>query len=134
LTSTSAAAIDAAIASKSELVAHGVQLSRLEHVESALSSLLSKSFLQGLRTTTDRWAQEVEGEPAAPILEHPDAVFADVARTFELRHIICHELASRYEIQPGEIARCFESCVLFLRAADEYISETLHPGAPLTQR
>ena len=116
-----------------ELVAHGVPLSRLEHIDGALSNLLGKGFLQALRTTTDRWAHEVNGEPATPILSKPDEVFTDVARTFELRHIICHEIASAYEIEPEEVARCFESCVAFLRAADEFISEAIHPGAPLTQ-
>lgn len=116
-----------------ELVAHGVQLSRLEHIETTLSSLLGTGFLEALRTTTDRWAHEVRGKPATPILAKPDEVFADVARTFELRHIICHEIASAYEIESEEVAQCFESCVAFLRAADEFISETIHPGAPLTQ-
>ena len=37
-----------------ELVAHSVSLSRLEHIESALSSLLGASFLHALRFTTDR--------------------------------------------------------------------------------
>ena len=116
-----------------ELVAHGVQLSRLEHIEAVFSSLLGKGFLEALRTTTDRWAHEVKGEPSMPILAKPDSIFADVARTFELRHIICHEIASAYEIESAEVAQCFESCVSFLRAADELISETIHPGAPLTQ-
>jgi len=39
-----------------ELVAHSVQLSRLEHIQAILSSLLGKDFLQELRTTTDRGA------------------------------------------------------------------------------
>ncbi len=116
-----------------ELVAHGVQLSRLEHIEAVFSSLLGKGFLEALRTTTDRWAHEVKGEPSTPILAKPDFIFADVARTFELRHIICHEIASAYEIESAEVAQCFESCVSFLRAADELISETIHLGAPLTQ-
>jgi hypothetical protein len=116
-----------------ELVAHSVQLSRLEHIETALSGLLAKEFLDSLRIITDRWAHEVMGKPTAPILSEPDKVFADVARTFELRHIICHEIASAYEIKSNEVARCFESCVAFLKAADEFISETIHPGAPLTQ-
>lgn len=116
-----------------ELVAHGIPLSRLDHVESAITSLIGTGFLQALRTTTDRWAHEVKGEPAIPILADPDQVFSDVARIFELRHIICHEIASAYEIEANELARCFQSCVAFLRAADEFISETLHPGAPLTQ-
>lgn len=116
-----------------ELISHGVPLSRLEHVEAALSGLVGKSFLQGLRVTTDRWSHEVMGEPSKLILTEPDRVYADVARTFELRHIICHELASAYEITEEEISRCFESCALFLRAADEYLSNTLYPDAPLTQ-
>jgi len=116
-----------------ELVAHGMPLSRLDHIESAITSLLGTGFLQALRTTTDRWAHEVRGEPAGPILADPDQVFSDLARTFELRHIICHEIASAYEIEADEVARCFQSCVAFLRASDEFISETLHPGAPLTQ-
>jgi len=116
-----------------ELIAHGVSLSRLEHIQGSLSGLLNIDFLKALRTTTDRWAHEVRGEPSTPILSNPDEVFADVAKTFELRHIICHEIASAYEIKSEEIARCFESCVAFLRASDEFISETIHPGAPLTQ-
>ncbi len=116
-----------------ELVAHSIQISRLEHIETVLSGLLAKGFLNSLRTITDRWAHEVMGKPIAPILSEPDNVFADVARTFELRHIICHEIASAYEIKSNEIAQCFESCVAFLKAADALISETIHPKAPLTQ-
>lgn len=116
-----------------ELVAHGVQLNRLEQIEAVLSNLLGKSFLDALRTTIDRWSHEVMGNPATPILLAPDAVYADVARTFELRHIICHEIASAYEIKIEEVSQCFEICVVFLRAAVEFISNTLHPGAPLTQ-
>lgn len=116
-----------------ELVAHSVQLSRLEHVETALSNILGSGFLKSLETTTDRWAHEIKGEEAIPILANPNGVFADVARTFQLRHIICHEIASAYEIKFDEVARCFESCVAFLKASDEFISETLYPGAPLTQ-
>lgn len=116
-----------------ELVAHGVPLSRLDHIENTLTSLIGTGFLQALRTTTDRWAHEVRGQPATPILSEPDQVYSDVARTFELRHIICHEIASAYLIEADEVARCFQSCVAFLRAADEFISETIHPGAPLTQ-
>lgn len=116
-----------------ELVAHGVQISRLEHINVTLSTILDTGFLKGLENVVDRWAHEIKGEAVAPILENPNDVFADVARTFELRHIICHEIASAYEIKLEEVARCFESCVAFLRASDEFISETLYPGAPLTQ-
>lgn len=116
-----------------ELVSHGIPISRLEHVDGTLSALLGTNFLSKLRLTVDRWAHEVKGEPATPILSNPDQTFTDVSRTFELRHVICHEIASAYLIDFAEIERCFESCVSFLRASDECISETLHPGSPLTQ-
>lgn len=116
-----------------ELVAHGVQLSRFEHIDSAISDLLGKSFLAAIRTATNRWAHEIKDEPSAPILSNPNEVFSDVVRTFELRHIICHEIASAYLIEYDEISQCFASCVTFLRASNELISETIHPGSPLTQ-
>ncbi len=116
-----------------EIVSHGVPLSSLKHIQAIFSSLLESDFLNGLRTVSDRWAHEVKGEPVTPILKNPDEVFADVAKTYELRHIICHEIASAYEINLQEIEKCFESCVKFLRAAYEFISQTLHPNAPLTQ-
>lgn len=116
-----------------ELVGHIVSLSRLDHVESSMSALLGTSFLASVRTVSDRWGHEVRNEPLTSILVDPDKTFSDVAKTFELRHIICHELATAHEIEYQEVARCFESCVSFLRAADELISNTLHPNAPLTQ-
>lgn len=116
-----------------EFIAHGVQLSRLEHIEQAISIFLETSFLGAIKITTNRWASEIRGEPSVPILANPDEVFGDVVKTFELRHIVCHEIASAYEIDHEEVERCFRNCVTFLRAANELISETIHPGAPLTQ-
>lgn len=116
-----------------DLVGHSVPLSRLDHIESSMSSLLGASFLDSMRTITDRWEHEVRGASVKPILADPDGVFAGVAKTFELRHILCHEIASAHEVLYPEVARCFETCVSFLRAADQLVSETLHPGAPLTQ-
>ncbi|MEO6293573.1 MAG: lysozyme inhibitor LprI family protein [Burkholderiaceae bacterium] len=116
-----------------EIIGHSVPISRFEHIEATFSSLLGTSFRAKLQSTTDRLAHEVRGEPSKPILDKPDEIFTNVKRTFELRHVICHELVSAYEINTLEIEHCFESCVAFLRAADECISETLNPGVPLTQ-
>lgn len=116
-----------------ELVSHSVPISRLDHIEASMSSLFGSSFLAQMRTIPDRWAHEVCGAPSAPILSAPDEVFAGVKRTFEMRHIICHEIASAHELHYEEVASCLEYCLRFLRAADELISETLSPGAPLTQ-
>lgn len=116
-----------------EFVSHSVSISRFEHIEGVLSSLFGTSFLMKLRLTTSFRKSEAEGKQLKPVLEKPDEVFADVSRTFDLRHVICHEIASAYEIEPAEIERCFESCVTFLRAAEVCVFQTLYPGLPLTQ-
>jgi hypothetical protein len=115
-----------------ELIAHGVSLSRLDHLDSNLTLLLGKSFLTSLRSVTDRWLEHILGTEAL-MIPNPDQVFAHVIRTFEFRHIICHETAAGYEIPTNEIEECFESCILFLEATVELISQTLYPNAPLTQ-
>lgn len=116
-----------------ELISHGVPLSRLDHIDAAMTALLGKDFLKTLRTTSDRVLHEIYKLPIKPILDDPDQVYADVARMFELRHIICHEVASAYKIEYDEIEKCLASCMIFLKAADTLVSEAIHPGYPLTQ-
>ncbi|MDO9183813.1 MAG: HEPN domain-containing protein [Bacteriovorax sp.] len=117
-----------------ELISHSVPLSRLDHIEHILSNLLGNSFLHGIRVTTDRYSHEIYGKPLVPILDNPDCVFASVNKIFELRHVICHELATAHTADYDEIAKYFQNGLSFMRAADELISETLNPGSPLTQR
>lgn len=116
-----------------ELISHGIPLSRLEHIDGTMTALLGSNFLETLRTTTDRVLHEVYKLPAKPILDDPQQIYSDVARTFELRHIICHEVASAYKIEYSEIERCLKNCIVFLKAADALVSDTIHPGYPLTQ-
>jgi len=98
---------------------------------SLIKAVLGASFLERIRVANDRWKYEVKGNPLTPILHHPDKVLSDVANTFELRHIICHELASTHGVEHQQVAQCLESCVAFLRAADELVSNTLQPDASL---
>ncbi len=116
-----------------EIVSHSIQLSRLDQLNGVMSTLIGEEFLTSLRGVTDRWRHEVMREPKSPVLSDPEKVFAQVARTFDLRHIICHEIASGFAISVPEIGECFHSCTAFLRATDELMSQTLFPNAPLTQ-
>jgi hypothetical protein len=110
-----------------DLVAHQVPINRLENIQSHLSALLGKDFLKELRSVKEAYWGDEEGEPP-PILAEPDATFASVTSTFELRHIICHELATKFEVSLAEVERCVFGTVLFLKAAVEYLEEVLHPG------
>ena len=116
-----------------ELVAHGVPLSRLDHINSVLTHILGENFLEKMRVVHSRWDHEVKGKAKEPILGNADAAFAAVERTFELRHIICHESSSAYLPNFEEIENCFDNCMDFLHAADECLSQIQFPDAPLTQ-
>lgn len=110
-----------------ELAAHQVPLNRLENIQSHLSTLLGKDFLKELRSVTEpQWLMEEEAPQ--PILPEPDTTFASVTRTFELRHIICHELATKFDVSLAELERCVFGTVLFLKAAQAYLEEVLNPG------
>lgn len=116
-----------------EFIAHMISLNNLGHIERNMSQLLGIDFLNKLAIVHDRWATEIKGEPKKPIISDSSTTYRNVAKTFELRHIFCHETATKHEIEETVITDCFDSTVLFLKASDELLSETLHPNAPLTQ-
>lgn len=116
-----------------EFIAHPLPWSNLKQVEANMSAILGKSFLNHMRIITDRVAIELDGKPPIPILADPDSTFRNVSRTFELRHIICHETATKFKISIEEIENIYDSSREFLKAATEIVSETLYPNAPLTQ-
>lgn len=116
-----------------ELVAHGLPMSRLEHVDGALTGVLGTSFIDGMKTVTGQRDRQIDETPPSPMLVDPGKVISDVKKTFEMRHIICHEIASGYPIDPSEVETCFQSCLLFLQASDELISNVMYPHRPMTQ-
>jgi hypothetical protein len=48
-----------------------------------------------------------------------------VVRTFELRHIFCHELATSFSIQAEEINRCVTATLGFLYCSEGYVQGLL---------
>jgi hypothetical protein len=130
------AALVNAIAGKTitlgELIAHTIPINNLNSLDVSLSILTGEEFLRKLETVRDKFKVEVEGAPDEPMLKNPNQVFADVARSFELRHIFAHE-GDTVKAVPAEIKQCFESANSFLEASAQYITSLLRPNLPLTQ-
>lgn len=116
-----------------DVISHSIPISSLTHLASHMSKLMGIEFLKEVSLIHSRWAVEVLKQPKQPILLEADDTLRNVARTFELRHIFCHETASNHEFEVEEIEMCFDHSVLFLKATDELVSETLYPNSPLTQ-
>jgi hypothetical protein len=116
-----------------DLVAHSCSYSKFDSIESSVSKILNKSFAVELRSVQNTYRNTFYDEPLQPILENPEKTFESVRKIYELRHIICHEIASSHVFNYDEINESFEDCVQFLRASDEVISNTIEPNFPRTQ-
>lgn len=116
-----------------EVIAHNLSWSNLANINANMSPLMDSDFLTELRSVYNRVDHEVHGSPKTPILSEPDVTYKYVERLFELRHVICHEIASGFEFSPDELEACYSHGVRFLDAAIELINCTLQPDAPLTQ-
>ena len=60
-------------------------------------------------------------------------IISDVKRTFELRHIFCHEYYANVKLDPREILRCLKSSRVFLKQVSNFIWNLIHPNDPETQ-
>lgn len=116
-----------------DVIAHSISISSLSHIDSHMSSLMGINFLEKVALVHDRWNVEVKNQPKVPIINDRPSTYRYVSKTFELRHIFCHETATKHEFDLEDVNQCFDHCIVFLKASDEFVSETLHPNAPLTQ-
>jgi hypothetical protein len=115
-----------------ELVAHLVTLSNLDTLNRSMTDLLGTDFLEMVKDARDPWDHRERGENAPPVLERADEVFGDVARTFELRHRICHEVIVGEPVRLDELKRLCRSSYSFAVASYYAIAHHFNPGTPLT--
>ena len=116
-----------------EVISHHAPITSLSHIIAVMDTVIGGDFRKCVSEVHDRWKIEIEKQPNAPIIADVDETFRNVDRTFELRHIFCHETATAIEVGRDDIDRCIDHTATFLKASDELISQTLFPNAPLTQ-
>ncbi len=116
-----------------EIASHSVSISRLDHIEMHMNQITGENFLEEIKKSTNKnLYRATEGDPEL-ILKDPGAVIQYVKKTFDMRHIICHELGSTQEFNYSNISTLFDSCITFLMASEVFISEKIYPNAPYTQ-
>jgi uncharacterized protein YecT (DUF1311 family) len=116
-----------------ELVAHTVGVSSIADLERVFGSLLDSKLFRFLDGTIDRWDTEVLGEPAEPIIKDIDASKAKIARLFEVRHVLVHELPADPNFAQDELSGLLTAADEFVRAADQAFNTLINGHYPLTQ-
>ena len=116
-----------------DIISRYPPISNIGHVVKLMDDLMGCDFREKLRNVHDRWKVEIEESPKQSIIRDIHETFRYVERSFQLRHVFCHETATAIDVGKEEIDRCVYHTSLFLKASDELVSQTLFPDAPLTQ-
>lgn len=116
-----------------DFLSHAVRINNLSDIQAHMSDLFQIDYLDKLREVKKVWPVKEHDQPTEPIILNSNKTYAQVSRTFELRHIFSHELASSYKIEEDEIEECMKSCDMFIKAVVEFQNLALYPNAPLTQ-
>ena len=104
-----------------DVISHHPSMSSLEQVVSLMDRLMG-DFRSQVGKVNDRWAVEVKNEPARPIIKDVNETFRYVAKSFELRHVLCHEMGTSVELEKEDIRKCVDHTTTFLKASDKLIS------------
>ena len=73
------------------------------------------------------------GKPKKPIVKDYDQMASSVARLFEVRHILCHELPSESVYEKAEIGLLLREAYCFVCSLEEILQFEKFGAAPLTQ-
>lgn len=133
-------AIQGKVISGSELISHLIRINNFDDINTIMTNILDENFLNELNTF-----KQSDYRAGLKLLNNErininkfradsEKIKKMVIKTFELRHIFCHEVPSfDYQVNQTEIESCFNSVSIFLNVCNEYINNLLHPNTPLTQ-
>lgn len=116
-----------------EVISHTVPLQSLDGIVGAMSAIMDQDFKNELSITRDRWQTEILRKHNDPIVANIDELFADLARLFEARHIVVHELPHELPFRKEDVSRFLDSAKLLLDASNWLVSNLVAPNAPLQQ-
>jgi Lysozyme inhibitor LprI len=115
-----------------QLIAHSLSVSRVDAFSAVLGTLLDQDLFDAISKTRDRWKAKHEGDAVGPIINDMPWVRRTLARLFEVRHILVHELPEKKPHRLNEIAEFLDAASLFLDATDEELWTRLG-GYPMSQ-
>ncbi|WP_111560177.1 lysozyme inhibitor LprI family protein [Paracoccus sediminilitoris] len=115
-----------------DFVAHTVSLNSVDAVLSVLDTLLG-GFPAKLKVAHPRWSEEADDWPLPPIIEDYATMVASLARLYEVRHILTHELPQIAVLDPEELQHLAAATKEFIAATDWVVVEALHGAVPRTQ-
>ncbi|MEZ0541244.1 lysozyme inhibitor LprI family protein [Fibrella arboris] len=114
-----------------EFIAHILPCNSFDDINSNITTLIGSDFVNGIKSFQDK--NPFDFEEDMYFRNNSGKIIADIKRSFELRHIFCHEYGNDTLVDEQEIKACFNSAKLFLRQTSSFISYQMYPNALFTQ-
>lgn len=116
-----------------EFISHILPCNNFEDINTNLSIIASIDFADEIKKFQRKSIFDDVNDNSKQFIENNDQIISDIKRTFELRHIFCHEFATNLNIDKNEILRCFNNSKIFLNQTNDFIWNLIYPNAPETQ-
>ncbi|HTB52340.1 MAG TPA: hypothetical protein VK718_06155 [Ferruginibacter sp.] len=115
-----------------ELVSHILPCNNLNDLKNNISILIGEDFLTAISNHRPVFFGESYDEDFLKFKNNYDPIIRSIIKTFELRHIFCHESARRISINRQEILDDFENVELFLNNSSNFINLLIDANWGLT--
>ncbi len=110
-----------------ELIAHFLPHNSASDIENNMTTLLGHSFRGAL---LDEEFIPSDATAGVSMRELDEPVWKGLHRMFELRHVVCHELATKSSFRLTAIQELCQIAILFIIVSDTYICKRLGQKPP----
>ncbi len=115
-----------------DIVAHSISVNNPTQLISYFVTLIP-DYVQRLKTSHTRWSEDRASWPLTPIIANYEITIAALARLFEIRHVVTHELPQEKSYNVAEIEGLIAASSDFLEATDWIVVHLTRGELPRTQ-
>lgn len=124
--------IDERAFSMGELVAHIININKLEDIFSILNAIYEGDFKTTFECATENWIEDVD-EVKPPWIENAHATYQAVDNVFRIRHIIVHESPLQRVFELDSVKPMIMEVLKFTSALSWSVTTKLFGPIPKTQ-
>jgi hypothetical protein len=116
-----------------ELIAHQIPYGKFNHITSVFDAILKEDFMQQLKAfDVNTYYIGYQGPHPKDFLPNYEQIVKDTKNVLEMRHIICHEMSTKLEIEHDELLQIFKSVKALIYQIYNYVYTILYPGSLLS--
>ncbi|RKN80150.1 HEPN domain-containing protein [Ulvibacterium marinum] len=116
-----------------DFIAHFLSCNNLADFNSNLSILTQTDFLNELKNFKPKGMRMLMTGNSEKFRNNFSRIITSIKKAFELRHIFCHEYATKVKVEYEEVKLIYEDCKIFLNQVDGFIVDLIYPYMPITK-